>query len=273
MTQQYSETFRNAIKHYTGASTPERLEIELNTRIDWVKSFLTACAPYAKIEGSRFIDVGCGTGVAGISAWELGARSITAFDYSKEAVHISNMRFEEHCAPIKAQEGNLISPIASGLREEFDFVYCYQVIEHIPREMQFRALKSLFDLVAPGGVVHIDTENSLYPYDRHDTRLPLVRLLSGNLARDLVARLGRGLDMMEPSFGGRVQIHDYLSYDEIIGAALISGLEVVDPFVPHGNARQMFLSMTGSHWFYETFAQYLDVERFMPISLIVRKPA
>ena len=153
----------------------------------------------------------------------------------------------------------------------FDIVFCYQVLEHIPRGEQFAALSNLFQLVAPGGFLFIDTENSLCPYDRHDSHTWLVRLLSQRTYDPIIHALGKGLNFFEPSAGRAVQTRDYLSYDELFGAASVSGFGVLNSTMPHEDKKQSLRVLTGSDWLHDNILQYFDSERFSPISVLWKR--
>jgi 2-polyprenyl-3-methyl-5-hydroxy-6-metoxy-1,4-benzoquinol methylase len=173
--------------------------------------------------------------------------------------------------PTRAFQSDLRSPIPSELRQAFDFVWCFQVLEHISRAEQFVALANLFSLVAPGGFLFIDTENSLCPYDRHDTNTWLLRLASKESYLPIILALGKGINFLEPSTGERVQVRDYLSYDEIIGAASVSGLKMVNAFMPHLTKKKYLYTRTGSDWLHDSILKNFDVERFAPVSVLLQR--
>jgi hypothetical protein len=128
-------------------------------------------------------------------------------------------------------------------------------------------------MVRPGGFLFIDTENSLYPYDRHDTFLPLVRLLAPPVAEALVTKLGLAINHVEPSFGRAVALHDYLSYDFLVGAAAILGLDVVDKASPYADMREKLFALTGGHWLHDNVARHFEAERFLPTAVLLQKRA
>lgn len=264
----YSDEFLAHLSEYIGGD--HNLEMEANTKVDWSRGLLAAVTPYLDLPGASFLDAGCGHGVLSLAA-HLEGMEVQAFDFVQKAVDLANTRFLEAKAPITAFHHDVRAEAPTDFAGRFDLVASNQVLEHIPRKDQFTAIRRLCGMVKPGGFLFIDTENSLYPHDRHDTGLPLVRMLAPQFQEALVAKFGKGLDMDEPSFGRRTDLHDYLSYDEIVGATQVLGLDVVNAVMPHGTARQRFLSMTGSHWLYDNIAQYFESERFMPVSALFQK--
>lgn len=264
----YSLNFLEKLQDYVGDS--DQLEMEAHTRTSYMEGFFGSIAPYLDLQGKRMVDAGCGHGVLALGGHLMGM-SVEAFDIVPKAVDIANMRFRETGMETVAFEHDLRESIPAGFSGQFDLVTNYQVLEHIPRSGQFQTLRNLCNMVKPGGFLFIDTENSLYPYDRHDTLLPLVRLLAPSFQGALVKKLGKELNFFEPSSKAHVTLHDYLSYDEIVGAATVLGFKVVNSAIPHGDMRQLFLSLTGSHWFYDNIAQFFDAERFMPVSILLQK--
>jgi 2-polyprenyl-3-methyl-5-hydroxy-6-metoxy-1,4-benzoquinol methylase len=274
--QKYSLAFENAVAQYTTGNPSDRSEktlFELYTKLGYAHSFFTFCERYFTLAGKKFIEVGCGTAYVSLAAAQRGATTC-AVDVVEKALHLAAQRFREHALHGVIAHADLREPLALPQLNgggPFEIVFCYQVLEHIPRRDQFTALKNLFRLVAPGGFLFIDTENSLCPYDRHDTHTWLVRLLSQRTYDPIIQSLGKGLNFFEPSAGRAVQTRDYLSYDELLGAAAISGFEIVNSSMPHEDHRQALRVLTGNDWLHDNVLQYFDLERFSPISVLFRR--
>jgi 2-polyprenyl-3-methyl-5-hydroxy-6-metoxy-1,4-benzoquinol methylase len=271
--ERYSEDFVSNIAQYVSGDRSDRAEkvqTELYLKREYATSFFEFCKRYVDIREKRFLEIGCGTGYVSVAASQMGAR-VSATDVVPSAVELTRQRWKEHKLQADAFVSDLRERPPTTLVEAFDFVFCYQVIEHIERKDQFRALANLFSTVAPGGYLFVDTENSLCPFDRHDTRTWLIRLLSKTAYDPLLDKMGKGLNFYEPSAKRTVVTRDYISYDELIGAAMVSGFEIVSPFMPHGDKRQFLLMLTGSHWLHDEVLQHVDVERYAPISILLRK--
>ena len=271
----YSPEFEAEIAQYCAGSphgADAATRMELYDKINFAKMFFDFCRRYFELRGMRFIEIGCGTGTVSVAASLLGA-DVAATDFVEKSVELSRLRWREHGIEGDLFRSDLCDDIAPHRVAAFDFVFCYQVLEHIPRAGQFKALANLFSMVAPGGYLFIDTENSLCPYDRHDTQTWLVRYLSKPVHVEILQKLGKALNYWEPNVSAYVRAHDYLSYDELIGAAAVSGFAVVSPFMPHGDKKQMLKVLTGSDWLHDSLLQHVDIERFAPISVLLKRSA
>jgi 2-polyprenyl-3-methyl-5-hydroxy-6-metoxy-1,4-benzoquinol methylase len=269
----YTDAFEEKIAEYISGNRRDRSEkviVELYTKVYWAQSFFASAEKYVNLSGKRFIEVGCGTGTVSVAAASRGG-IVSSTDYVDQCVGFTKLRMAEHGLTTTAFRSDLRSPISDGRRHAFDFVWCFQVLEHIPRAEQFTALGNLFSLVAPGGFLFIDTENSLCPYDRHDTKTWMLRLASKDFYLPIITALGTGVNFLEPSTGERVQVRDYLSYDEIIGAAFVSGFKMINPFMPHLTKKKYLNSKTGSDWLHDSILKNFDVERFAPVSVLLQR--
>jgi 2-polyprenyl-3-methyl-5-hydroxy-6-metoxy-1,4-benzoquinol methylase len=269
----YSDAFEDAIALYGTGNPADRSEktiLHIYTKLRWMQQFFAAMDTYVKLSSKRFIEVGCGTGYVSVAAASRGA-VVSSTDLVQVCVSLAERRIAEHRLSTNAFLSDLRDPVPKERLQSFDVVWCFQVLEHIPRADQFTALGNLFSLVAPGGFLFIETENSLCPFDRHDTQTWLIRLTSREFYSPIIAALGKGLNFLEPSTGERVQVRDYLSYDEIIGAASVSGFKVVNAFMPHLTKKQYLLSLTKSDWLHDAILDKFDVERFAPVSLLLQR--
>jgi 2-polyprenyl-3-methyl-5-hydroxy-6-metoxy-1,4-benzoquinol methylase len=273
-TRRYSLEFENAVAEYATGNPSDRSEktlFELYTKLGYAHSFFAFCERYFNLSGKRFIEVGCGTAYVSVAAAQRGAVTYS-IDVVDKALALAAQRSREHSLPGVVMHADLREPLPiKNWGGAFDIVFCYQVLEHILRCEQITALSNLFQLVAPGGFLFIDTENSLCPYDRHDSHTWLVRLLSQRTYDPIIQALGKGLNFFEPSAGRAVQTRDYLSYDELFGAASVSGFELLNSTMPHENKKQSLRVLTGSDWLHDNILQYFDSERFSPISVLWKR--
>ncbi len=101
--------------------------------------------------GRRFLDVGCNLGYA-VEAARLEGFSATGIDLDARAVSSARAQFPEAAFYVSDVE----SLRASGAT--FDFVYCCEVIEHLPEVRPFAG--SLAGLLGPGGLLFLTTPDA-----------------------------------------------------------------------------------------------------------------
>ena len=271
----YSAEFEDEIASNTIGDSADRSEpvmLELYGKLGWIESFMSVTERYVKIgKATRFLEAGCGSGLTSAVAAMRGA-DVAMTEIDPRRLRNAERRLAEMGYKARSQIWDLRQPNPA-FREAFDFVWCFQVIEHIPRAGHFDALRHVLECVTPGGYVFIDTENRWCPYDGHDTRTWLLRFLNKPTFEGLIRQLGRSINFFEPSSDAHVVAHDYMSYDEIVGGASVLGFEVVDPFMPHGSQKQFLRMTTGSDWLHETIGQYFDLASFSRVAVLLKRKA
>jgi SAM-dependent methyltransferase len=102
------------------------------------------------LEGQRFVDIGCGSGIHSLAALRLGAEEVVALDIDPISVATTRRLLTKHAdgARWSTQEMSVfdLQPDCTG---RFDVVYSWGVLHHTG-DLQ-RALRSAAALVAPGG--------------------------------------------------------------------------------------------------------------------------
>lgn len=94
--------------------------------------------------GDSFGDMGCGLGRAGAKMAELGA-DVTLVDFAPNAPDFPHLRF------VEANLWDLPTDM------KFDWIYCVDVLEHIPPEYVERVLDNLARVARKGGYIQIAT--------------------------------------------------------------------------------------------------------------------
>lgn len=106
---------------------------------------------YLKISGKDFLDVGCNIGATVRAAQKSGYNSM-GIDLDKTAINMARELFTQ-CEFKACSTFELIKS-----ERKFDFVYCSEVIEHVPGVNAF--IQSLADLMKPGALLYITTPDA-----------------------------------------------------------------------------------------------------------------
>ena len=108
---------------------------------------------YTRLEGQRFVDVGCGGGILTEALARHGADA-TGIDLSEDLIDVADLHGLEsgitvHYQKISAEE------LASLQPESFDHVTCMEMLEHVPDPASI--VSSCSALVRPGGYCFFST--------------------------------------------------------------------------------------------------------------------
>ncbi len=110
--------------------------------------------PPEDIEGRRFLDIGCGSGLASLAALRAGAREVLALDLDPASVATARrlLAAEAPEAAWSAREVSVfdLDPEAEG---RFDIVYSWGVLHHTGD--MWAALERAARMVAPGGLMAV----------------------------------------------------------------------------------------------------------------------
>jgi ubiquinone/menaquinone biosynthesis C-methylase UbiE len=139
--------------------TPERLDPgEHDGRLIVAEHRGRYCWAAGLANGLKVLDAGCGTGYGLAILAEAGASRVTGIDISADAVaRATEMNDDGRIEVLQGDVGNL--PFPDG---EFDFVACFEVIEHVPE--RDAVLDDLARVLGPDGVLCISTPNrKVYP--------------------------------------------------------------------------------------------------------------
>ncbi|MBI4031701.1 MAG: class I SAM-dependent methyltransferase [Proteobacteria bacterium] len=92
---------------------------------------LARLVPGATLEGKRFLDIGCGSGLHTLAAIRLGAKSVTAFDIDKKSVQATQKILAEHAPgyPAEVTEKSILRAEAN-TPAAYDVVYSWGVLHH-----------------------------------------------------------------------------------------------------------------------------------------------
>jgi 2-polyprenyl-6-hydroxyphenyl methylase/3-demethylubiquinone-9 3-methyltransferase len=130
-------------------------------RIRQAEVSLAAKLGQEELQGRRFLDIGCGSGIFSLAARRLGAR-VHSFDFDKESVACADelrQRFFGIDPGWTVEKGSVLDPAYMGSLGLFDIVYSWGVLHHTGR--MWDAIGAACDAVAPRGTLFIAIYNDL----------------------------------------------------------------------------------------------------------------
>ncbi len=119
-------------------------------RIDQAEASLRAFLRADNLRGSRFLDIGCGSGLFSLAALNLGAREVMAVDFDPNSVATTRLVLERYAASKVWQcRQDDIFEMSMDNYGTFDIVYSWGVLHHTGD--MFRAIDCAANFVRPGG--------------------------------------------------------------------------------------------------------------------------
>lgn len=115
------------------------------------QAILQSLGRFSPLRG-RFLDVGCATGLLVSAALDCGLDA-AGVDFSSWAVERANTRTGNKCRVL-----DLETAAPADFLARYDFIVMHSVIEHLADPE--KALRLLFELARPGGIVYIQTLNA-----------------------------------------------------------------------------------------------------------------
>ncbi len=111
------------------------------------------------LEGLSFLDVGCGTGLFSIAAYQLGAAQVVGIDVNPSCISVSEQnreRFAPH-APIRFRQVSALSRQDLDSLGQFDIVYAWGSLHHTGA--MWDAIRNVAKQVTPGGMLALAIYN------------------------------------------------------------------------------------------------------------------
>jgi 2-polyprenyl-6-hydroxyphenyl methylase/3-demethylubiquinone-9 3-methyltransferase len=111
-----------------------------------------------RLDGKRFLDIGCGSGVFSLAAIRLGA-TVHSFDYDPHSIECARMLKTRYAdiTPWVIEEASVLDRTYLDRLGQFDVVYSWGVLHHTGAMWQ--ALEHVIPLIKSGGVLFIAIYN------------------------------------------------------------------------------------------------------------------
>jgi len=125
----------------------ERLDISRRHLLDFVGK--------ESLNGLSFLDIGCGSGLHSLAAWQAGARTIHSFDYDPKSVEATRAlhQFAKSPAAWTISQGSVLDGAFMEGLSQADLVYSWGVLHHTGDV--WNAIHQACGRVLPGGLLYI----------------------------------------------------------------------------------------------------------------------
>ena len=153
----------------------QRLENFRKNVIPWLNSVQS-------LNGSRILEIGCGTGSSTVALAEQGA-DVTGVDILETSIRVAKDRCKAYNV-----NANFLCANATELHRifagsHFDFIIFFATLEHMTHAERMIAMRNTWNMLSPGSFwCAIDTPNRLWYFDDHTSLLPFYQWLPDELA-------------------------------------------------------------------------------------------
>ena len=143
------------------------------------------------LQGSRILEIGCGTGSSTVAMAEQGAE-VVGVDIDTDALEVARVRLQAHALKAELVSQNITEFDVAGGR--FDVAIFFACLEHMTLPERLAGLASVWRGLPKGGLlVVVDTPNRLWFYDPHTSWLPFFHWLPDEIAFQYSKRSPRPL--------------------------------------------------------------------------------
>lgn len=124
-------------------------------RVDISRRHLLDFLGRESLEGLSLLDIGCGSGLHSLAAWQAGVRRILGFDYDPNSVSTTRALHKLAGAPAawEVMQGSVLDADFMAGLPQADLVYSWGVLHHTGDV--WNAIRQACGRVAPGGLLYI----------------------------------------------------------------------------------------------------------------------
>lgn len=105
-------------------------------------------------KGAKILDIGCGVGYGSAILADAGAKSVTAFDLSAEAIVHAKTFYARPTISFETGDATAFS-----YEEKFDLIVCFELIEHVPNPD--KTFECIMSCLAEDGILVMSTPRAL----------------------------------------------------------------------------------------------------------------
>nr|WP_166181093.1 class I SAM-dependent methyltransferase [Altererythrobacter segetis] len=147
-----TDTLRSLDTHFEfGENWTQFLHYVDEGAIEEAARGLLKLLPRERIEGSSFLDIGCGSGIHSLAAVQLGAKEVVAIDIDPKSVRAAEKQLY-YCPNARAERLSIFDADPAVLGT-FDIVYSWGVLHHTGA--MWDAVEKAAQFVKPGGLFAI----------------------------------------------------------------------------------------------------------------------
>lgn len=157
----------------------------------WHYERYAAVAANVPASGGNILDLGCGPGTF-LGNYASGFRAALGVDVAQPQIQYANEKYANERVQFEATDA-----VGFAGKRQFDVVISIEVIEHLPSHETQAFLRTIFELLSPGGIVVLATPNyaSLWPIiEWFVSKIGPVNYLDQHINRFTLKTLAKALD-------------------------------------------------------------------------------